>query len=66
MTTALALSALALDDEWADVAPRSLAAAVVPAAVAAAEELVAEGLHVHLVGADVRCLTHACLALPGA
>ncbi|MGP3686499.1 hypothetical protein ACTVZO_17635 [Streptomyces sp. IBSNAI002] len=37
-----------------------------PAAALAADVLVDEGRHVHLVGGDVQCLTHSCVALPGA
>ncbi|MFG2993981.1 hypothetical protein ACGFZK_32600 [Streptomyces sp. NPDC048257] len=67
MTIHLAPAALDLDEEWADTAPVSFKGAdPVPAALAAAEELASEGLHVHLVGADVQCLTGDCIALPGA
>ncbi|MGW2580811.1 hypothetical protein ACWCYZ_05640 [Streptomyces virginiae] len=67
MTIDLASPALDLDEEWADPAPARFAVpAPVPAALVAAEALAADGHHVHLAAADVQCLTHDCLPLPGA
>ncbi|MER6197995.1 hypothetical protein ABT234_11605 [Streptomyces sp. NPDC001586] len=67
MTIDLASAALDLEQEWDDAAPIPFAAAApVPPALTASEVLASEGRHVHLVAGDVQCLTHACIALPGA
>lgn len=67
MTIDLAPAAVDLGEEWDDAAapPWFAAAPPVPSALTAAEALAAAGHHVHLVGDDVQCLTHACIALPG-
>ncbi|WP_030659769.1 MULTISPECIES: hypothetical protein [Streptomyces] len=64
MTTALAPDELDYADEY-DGTPVPFTTAPVPPATLAAEALAAEGLHVHLVSADVQCLAHDCIALPG-
>ncbi|WP_328739910.1 hypothetical protein OHA91_22920 [Streptomyces erythrochromogenes] len=64
MTIVLASAELDYAEEYGTV-PVPFAAEPVPSAVLAAEALAAEGLHVHLVAADVQCVSHDCIDLPG-
>lgn len=65
MTIDLAPAAVGPDEEWDDTTPFRFAAAPVPSALTAAEDLAAERHHVHLVAGDVRCFGQGCIALPG-
>ncbi|MFE5675078.1 hypothetical protein ACFQ7B_07690 [Streptomyces erythrochromogenes] len=64
MTIVLASAELDYAEEY-DTAPVPFPAEPVPPAVLAAEALAAEGMHVHLIGSDVQCVSHDCIALPG-